>query len=83
LVGVSTMLALTAALRSGMDVQGVLEGWGFGAALAGETAASLAAGYELARTRPLAAALPAGKLKYANANAYSAYSISACVRAGR
>ena len=44
LVGVSTMLALTVGLRCGLDVQGWLEGLGFGAALAGETAASLAAG---------------------------------------
>ena len=44
LVGVTTMLGLTAGLRCGLDVQGMLEGWGLGAALAGETAASLAAG---------------------------------------
>ena len=44
LVGVSTMLALTVGLRSGLDVQSWLEGLGFGAALAGETAASLASG---------------------------------------
>lgn len=43
-MGVTTMLGLTAGLRCGLDVQGMLEGWGFGAALAGETAASLAAG---------------------------------------
>jgi hypothetical protein len=43
-VGVTTMLGLTAGLRCGLDVHSMLEGWGFGAALAGETAASLAAG---------------------------------------
>ena len=44
MVGVTTMLGLTAGLRCGLDVHSMLEGWGFGAALAGETAASLAAG---------------------------------------
>ena len=41
---------LTAALRCGLDVQGFLEGLGFGAGLVGEAAASMAAGAVVAST---------------------------------
>ena len=47
LVGVSTMLALTAALRAGMDISGLLQRFGYGGSAGetiAETAASLAGG---------------------------------------